>query len=234
MFWLLLAVESFSIKVRSKQPDSWTPPAVINAEKVRADIDDIREELVQAVGEHYLNKKQESKSEQISTTRMIPASARMELKSSVQNSQSITWFSPREVSNKGGEYILMNIIPHPESSIFCRFGTKVVAGWITTNGSISCRVPKLHKGIVPLSISSDKESWSDSVELKCFSSSNSYTNKSQILVAVGVLLLVAATGKKIVFKKTDIEDMEDYSNVNVISEKSETNDVVRKRSIDRL
>lgn len=225
MLVLALVLQAWSVKIRTNVPDTWVP-SHIDVAKVRENLYDIREEIMQVVGEQHISKA-ESGIPQQSASQKSSISYSTETKEK-EHGQLITWFAPREVSAAGGEYILMNIVPYPESSVFCRFGNQIVPGWITTNGSISCKVPKLHNGVIPLAISCDREYWSNSVEIRCFSA-----NRKHPFLAIATLaIIMAAIGNRFIRRGKNYTETDD--DLDVITERGELNRDVRKRQVDRL
>jgi hypothetical protein len=140
----------------------------------------------------------------------------------------ITFYAPQHVAKKGGESILLNVEPVITSKVFCRFNLVVVAGWLTVNHSLMCRVPPLDGDEVILSVSADTIGWSAPVSLKIDRESNDviWVVGAVIIVVAGLVLKNTVFRKKRMQKKENSADFDEILDAGELKERD-----VRRRPV---
>jgi hypothetical protein len=144
MFFALVALR---VRNETLGPDDF--PEMLNITQIRNDMRRRRQEMTEKMGRAMLEQEGESVS---------AASASAQPESPAHH--VIIFYSPHRVHGGGGESILLNVDPPIAHKAFCRFNFEVVPAWITTNRSVTCRVPRIGVDAVSLAVSADTIKWS--------------------------------------------------------------------------
>lgn len=110
----------------------------------------------------------------------------------------IEWFTPQTIQGRGGESVLLNVVPVFVATVYCKFNSEVRRGWTTVNHSVMCVVPPLRGTAAELSLSADGTRWSRPVFVSVAQDGSSLN----WMVGAAVIVAVAYVLKKILSKKS--------------------------------
>jgi hypothetical protein len=176
---------AFHIRNKTVAPDEF--PERINMSQVRAEIHRRRQEQ----SERMARARQEQDSSSTSTFPMSQPPASQPL------GRQITFYAPNHVRAKGGDSILLNVEPLMTGNVFCRFNFEIVAGLLTSDFSLICRVPPISAGDAKLSVSEDTVNWSSPVRLTVD------REQSDVIWLIGAIVFVAGVyiARTVLFRK---------------------------------
>ncbi|OHS99680.1 hypothetical protein TRFO_08321 [Tritrichomonas foetus] len=148
----------------------------------------------------------------------------------------ILWHNPTQLKSRENQLLTLNVEPSIGPIIFCKFNTKVVAGWKAEQSeNIICPAPYLKPGFVNLSISADKLAWTRQIEIEVISTSSSIPSYIYFIGALLIfcIIVLMRTTLKNSFEKREDKLLSNDSDIHMNTElyDSMNNDLKRRKKV---